>query len=72
MRSTAMAGYARAKSLDWQSGDVFKKSTYGSVNLMWRTQRFITMGIELAYGTRENIDGSELNDTRVAFGMQVF
>ena len=72
MRSTAMAGYARAEPLDWQSGDVFKKSTYGSVNLMWRTQRFITMGIELAYGTRENIDGSELNDTRVAFGMQVF
>lgn len=72
MRSTAMAGYARAKPLDWQTGDIFKRSTFGSVNLMWRTQRFITMGIELAYGTRENIDGSDLNDTRIAFGMQVF
>lgn len=72
MRSTAMVGTARAEPLDWQTGDIFERSQYASVNLMWQAQRFITLGVELAYANRENIDGSDFNNTRIAFGIQVF
>jgi hypothetical protein len=72
MRSTAMAGYASAKPFSWQAGNTFDNSSYASVNLMWQVQKFLTMGFEYAYGTRENKDGSELDNHRIAFGIQVF
>ena len=72
LRSTAMAGYAKSEPLDWQTGDTFTSSTYTSVNLMWAVQPYLTLGVEYAYGRRDNEDGSDLDNHRVAVGVQVF
>jgi len=72
LRSTAIVGYARSKPLDWQSGDTFESSTYASANLMWAVQPYLTLGVEYGYGQRENEDGSDLDNHRVAVGVQVF
>jgi hypothetical protein len=72
LRSTAMAGAAFSDSYDWQPGNTFERSIYGSVNLMWRIKPFITLGVEYAYGSLENKDGSDLDNHRVAVGIQVY
>jgi len=72
LRSTAMGGYAKSKSLGWQADDTFESSTYASVNLMWSVYRYITLGVEYAYGRSENKDNSDLDNHRLAFGVQVY
>jgi hypothetical protein len=72
LRSTAMAGAAFSDSYDWQPGNTFERSIYGSVNLMWRIKPFITLGIEYAYGSLKNKDGSDLDNHRVSVGTQVY
>lgn len=72
LRSTAMAGAAFSDSLDWQPGNTFENSIYGSVNLMWSIKPFITLGVEYAYGSLENKDGSDLGNHRMAVGIQVY
>ncbi len=72
LRSTVVAGYAKADPLDWQTGDTFENSRYASVNLLWSVQPFLTIGIEYKYGIRENKDGSDLDNHRVAIGIQIF
>ena len=67
-----MAGYAKSKPLGWQSDDTFENSTYASVNLMWNVYRYITLGVEYAYGNRENKDNSDLDNHRIAVGMQFY
>lgn len=72
LRSTAMAGYAKSKPLGWQADDTFENSTYASVNLMWNVYRYITLGVEYAYGRRDNKDGSDIGNNRIAVGMQFY
>lgn len=72
LRSTAMLGYARADTADFQAGSFFKSSTYASANLMWSVQPYLTVGAEYAYGSRENKDGSDLDNQRFAVGIQLF
>ena len=72
LRSTAMAGFAQSETFDWQSSDTFDNSKYASVNLMWQIQPFLTLGVEYAYCLRENKDGSDLDNHRVAMGIQIF
>ncbi len=72
LRSTVMGGYAHSKPLGWQSDDTFENSTYASVNLMWNVYRYITLGVEYAYGRRENKDNSDLDNHRIAVGMQFY
>jgi hypothetical protein len=67
-----MAGYAKSIPFDWQAGDTFESSTYGSANLMWQVLPYLTMGIEYAYGKRENNDGSDLDNHRIAVGVQFY
>lgn len=71
-RSTAMAGYAKSDPLDWQPGDTFKSSTYASVNLMWQAMPYLNVGVEYGYGAREQKDGSDFDNHRVALGFQFF
>jgi len=72
LRSTAMGGYAHSKPRGWQPGDTFESSTYGSVNLMWSLYRYITLGVEYAYGKGENNNGSDIDNHRIAVGMQFY
>jgi len=72
LRSTGMVGHARTDPSDWQAGSFFKSSTYAAANLMWAVQPYLTLGVEYAYGSRENKDGSDLDDNRVAVGLQLF
>jgi len=39
---------------------------------MWAVQPYLTLGAEYAYGRRMNEDGSDLDNHRVAVGVQVF
>lgn len=72
LRSSAMIGYAKSDPLDWQSAGTFESSAYGAANLMWEIQPQLTIGIEYAYGQRENKDGSDLDNHRIALGIQIF
>lgn len=72
LRSTAALGYAHSEPLDWQTGDTFESSMYGAVNLMCSLQPYLTMGFEYSYGKLENVDNSDLDNHRLAFGIQIF
>jgi len=72
LRSSAMAGYAKAEPLSWQEGNVFESSTYAAANLMWQVLPYLTVGAEYAYGLRENKDGSDIDNHRLAFGFQFY
>lgn len=39
---------------------------------MWSIQPYLTLGIEYAYGVRENKDGSDLDNNRIGIGIQVY
>lgn len=72
LRSSAMAGYAKSESYDWQPVNTFESSRYAAANLMWQVLPYLTMGAEYAYGQRENKDGSDLDNNRVAVGVQFY
>jgi len=72
LRSNAMVGYAKAEPESWQTGDTFESSTYAAANLMWQVLPYLTMGVEYAYGQRENKDGSDLDNHRIGVGIQIF
>ncbi|MGB7921443.1 MAG: hypothetical protein WCF40_15445 [Desulfobacterales bacterium] len=72
LRSNAMAGYAKADPLSWQDDDVFESSTYAAANLMWQVLPYMTVGLKYAYGLRENKDGLDIDNHRVAVGFQFF
>jgi hypothetical protein len=67
-----MAGYAHAEPHGWQAGNTFESSTYAAANLMWSMQPLLTLGVEYAYGNRENKDGPDLDNHRIGLGIQVF
>jgi hypothetical protein len=71
-RSSVAYGYAKAKNEPRQPANAFTDSTFGLGNLLCRTNRFLTIGFEVDYGTRTNRDGSELDNLRLMFGMQLF
>jgi len=72
LRSTAMVGYAASEDFSWLPGDAFKNSTYASANLMWSVLPYLTMGVEYGYGQRENNDNSDIDNHRIAFGIQIY
>jgi type II secretory pathway pseudopilin PulG len=72
LRSSVLAGYARSKPLSWQLGETFESSTYASANLMWEILPYLTFGVEYAYGQRENKDNSDVDNHRLAIGVQYY
>ena len=38
---------------------------------MWSIQPYLTLGIEYAYGMRENKDGSDLDKNRIGIGIRL-
>ena len=72
LRSSAFAGYAHSKTLGWQPGDTFESSVYASANLMWEVLPYLTLGVEYAYGQRENKDDSTVDNHRLGLGLQFY
>ena len=72
LRSTFTAGYAKSETLDWQPASTFSNSTFASVNLMWQILPYLTFGAEYGYGSRENKDGSDLDNHRFSLGFQFY
>jgi hypothetical protein len=72
LRSTVMGGYAEADRSRSDPADSFESSDYASANLMWSPLPYLTLGLEYAYARRENRDGSDLDNHRVAVGFQIF
>jgi len=67
-----MVGYAKADPLSWQNGPIFVSSTYSAINLMWKAPPYLMIGAEYAYGQRENEDGFDLDNHRIALGFQIY
>lgn len=71
-RSTLMYGKAKSDALDWQPGSTTEGSTYSSANLMWQASPYIVIGVEIAYGEMEYVNGDTRDNTRLALGIQLF
>jgi len=72
LRSSAMVGYAESEDFSQLRGNDFDNSIYTAGNLMWSVLPYMTMGIEYAYGKREDNDNSDIDNHRITFGIQVF
>jgi len=72
LRSNAMFGYAYSNPFGFQSGGTLDNTLYTAANLMWEIFPYLTLGIEYAYGQRENKDHSDLDNHRVGIGFQIF
>jgi hypothetical protein len=72
LRSSFAVGYARAEPRSFQPGDTFDNTRYALANLLWAVVPYLTFGLEYDYGLRENKDGSQADDHRLMFGVQVF
>lgn len=72
LRSYFSFGHAWVDDQDWQDADSFDSSSFGIANLLWSPRDYITLGVELQYGRRENKDGRDFDNTRVLFGIQLF
>lgn len=71
-RSTIAVGYAEAENFSGQPDDAFHDSTYWLGNLMYQINKHMTAGLEVSYGQRENNDGSDRDNSRIMFGVQLF
>ncbi|MCJ0806208.1 DcaP family trimeric outer membrane transporter [Vibrio vulnificus] len=71
-RSTFTLGHAKADALDFQQGDTFESSSYGSVNWLWSPLSYLTLGIEYQYGILELVNGDDRDNHRISFAVQVF
>ncbi len=49
-----------------------KTSTYGFINTYYQLNRYVNIGIEWVYSEKENYRGSNFNNNRFQFGIQVF
>jgi hypothetical protein len=71
-RSSFAYSYAEAQNDPRQPPSAFRNSAFALGNLLCKANRFLTLGVEVDYGKRENRDGTDKDNTRVMFGMQLF
>jgi hypothetical protein len=71
-RSSVVYSYAEAENDPRQPVNAFKDSSFTLGNLLCKVNRFLTIGGEVDYGTRGNRDGSDKDNLRLMFGMQLF
>jgi hypothetical protein len=66
---SSSVGYSEARQSNTvgQLYNAFNLGRYASVNLLWYPAVMVTMGGELMWGQRENLDGSLGNDRRFQF-----
>lgn len=68
--STLVYGQLEVDNLPFEPDDAFQKSTYFSVNVIWRPDPVLLFGAEYLRGSREDKDGSTGTDNRVQLSAQ--
>ncbi|MDH3830035.1 MAG: DcaP family trimeric outer membrane transporter [Gammaproteobacteria bacterium] len=71
-RASLTAGYAESKPLGFQPASTLDNTQYAAANVFWTVLPYLTIGAEYGYGRRENKDGSDIDNHRIMFGVQVF
>jgi hypothetical protein len=71
-RSSLVYSYAQADNDPRQPAGAFHDSSFTLANLLCKANRFLTIGAEIDYGTRANMDGSTKDNLRTMVGFQLF
>ena len=71
-RCNIAVGYGEADNIDGQPDDAFNKSTFALGNVIYQFNEHLSIGLEYIYGERENNDGSDIDNQRVALAFQLF
>ena len=71
-RSSVVYSYAEAENDPRQPASAFRDSSFTLGNVLCKANRFLTIGLEVNCGTRQNRDGSDKDNLRLMFGMQLF
>jgi len=64
-RANLTGGYAGVDQPSFQPGTAMDHTTYSSASLIWSPFPKMDVGMELLYGTRENVDGSDGEAKRI-------
>lgn len=72
IRTNIMYGEAHADDDDILLGGTFKNSKYFASNIFYEVTPYLVLGLEYGWGERENVDGSDLDNQRLMFGIQLF
>lgn len=72
LRSNVMSGMVILDNrTDYPSIFTYKSTQLG-INTMWKIKKFLTVGVEYWYGTREDLSGKKWDNQRFVFGVQLF
>ena len=72
LRSVFVAGTASARAPPYAPAGTFERSDFLAANLLWRTSRFSTIGVEYAYGQRRNAGAASRHNHQLLVGLQLF
>lgn len=72
LRSVFAAGTAHADAPAYAGPDTFERSDFLSANLLLRTSRYTTIGLEYVYGQRRNTVVASRHNNQVLVGFQLF
>ncbi len=72
IRTNVMYGQANAEDEETLLAQAFESSTYFAANIFYEITPYLTLGVEYAWGERENLDGSNIENHRVTLGFQLF
>ena len=72
LRSNFVAGTASARAPTYLGPGAFERSDLLAANLLLRTSRYTTVGIEYVYGQRRNVDTASRHNQHIVIGLQVF
>ncbi len=68
-RSTASYGFVTVDNAWSQAGDAYHRTHYASLNLMWQVRKYLSVGLEEIYGSKETVDGSDGEAFRSQLGL---
>lgn len=71
-RSNVALGIFGADEIINNPNTHIKSSTYGFINTYYRVNKYVNVGVEWIYTAKENYHGTDLNNNRFQFGIQVF
>ena len=63
---SAIVGLSSMKNEEFEPGDSFKSSQYFAVNGFYNPIKTISLGLELTYGSRKNLDDQKGNASRIS------
>jgi hypothetical protein len=72
LRSVFVAGTASAHVPAYASPGAFERSDFLAANVLWRTSRYSTIGVEYAYGQRRNALAPSVHNHQLLVGFQLF